>query len=51
MEIKRIDYDFSVCKVADYAYANLNTEYSFVGKTDKEKALGVLKDAGYEIIE
>lgn len=23
MEIKRIDYDFSVCKVADYSFENL----------------------------
>lgn len=39
MEIKRIDYDFSVCKVADYSCVNLDTDYCFVGKTDEEKSL------------
>ena len=39
MEIKKIDYDFSVCKVADYSMVNLNAEYSFIGKTDEEKSL------------
>ena len=52
MEIKKIDYDFSVCKVADYAYANLNTEYSFVGKTDEEKSLVcITKDVPPNVIE
>lgn len=39
MEIKRIDYDFSVCKVADYSMVQLDSEYSFIGKTDEEKSL------------
>lgn len=39
MEIKKIDYDFSVCKVEDYSLLNLDSEYSFVGKTDEEKSL------------
>ena len=39
MEIKRIDVDFSVCKVADYTGVNLNDEYCFIGKTDEEKSL------------
>lgn len=39
MEIKKIDYDFSVCKVADYSLVNLDSEYSFIGKTDEEKSL------------
>ena len=42
MKIKKITYDFSVCKVADYSLVNLNAEYCFTGKTDEE-------DAGYEI--
>ena len=37
MEIKRIDYDFSVCKVEDYSLAKLDSEYCFIGKTDEEK--------------
>ena len=52
MEIKRIDYDFSVCKVADYSYANLDAEYSFVGKTDEEKSLVcITKDVPLNVIE
>lgn len=39
MEIKKINRDFSVCKVRDYSLVNLNAEYSFIGKTDEEKSL------------
>lgn len=39
MEIKTIDYDFSICKVADYSSVNLDSEYCFIGKTDEEKSL------------
>lgn len=39
MEIKKIDHDFSVCKVEDYSFVDLDTEYSFIGKTDEEKSL------------
>lgn len=39
MEIKKIAYDFSVCKVEDYSLVNLDAEYCFVGKTDEEKSL------------
>lgn len=52
MEIKRIDYDFSVCKVEDYSYVNLDAEYSFVGKTDEEKSLVcITKDVPSNVIE
>lgn len=52
MEIKRIEYDFSVCKVADYSYVNLDAEYSFVGKTDEEKSLVcITKDVPPNVIE
>lgn len=44
MEIKKIDYDFSVCKVEDYSLVDLNAEYSFIGKTDEEKSLVCLTD-------
>ena len=36
IEIKRIDYDFTVCKVTDYSLVNWNTEYCFIGKTEDE---------------
>ena len=39
MEIKKIDEEFSVCQVEDYKYANLDSEYYFIGKTDEEKSL------------
>ncbi len=39
MEIKRIEYEFSVCKVIDYSLVDLNAEYIFIGKTDKENSL------------
>ncbi|WP_373266059.1 ACT domain-containing protein [Hungatella hathewayi] len=39
MEIKRIEYNFSVCKVADYSLVELDSEYSFIGKTDEERSL------------
>ena len=36
MKIKKIEYDFSVCKVADYSEVNAEAEYCFTGKTDEE---------------
>lgn len=39
MEIKKIDYDFSVCKVKDFSKVNLDNEYCFIGKTDEENSL------------
>ena len=39
MEIKKIPYDFSVCKVRDYTHARLDAEYCFIGKTDEENSL------------
>ncbi len=39
MELKKIEYDFSVCKVGDIAGINFESEYCFVGKTDEELSL------------
>lgn len=39
MEIKRIEHEFSVCKVIDYSLLDLNAEYIFIGKTDEENSL------------
>lgn len=39
MEIQKLDYDFSVCKVADYSLVNPKAEFSFTGKTDEENSL------------
>ncbi len=39
VEIKMIDYDFSVCKVTNYSFVNFESQYSFIGKTDEENSL------------
>ena len=39
MEIKKIEHDFSVCKVKDYSLVDLSKEFVFVGKTDEENSL------------
>ena len=39
MEIKKIGYDFSVCKVEDYSLVDFNKEFMFAGKTDEEVSL------------
>ena len=39
MEIKRIHQEFSVCQVENYSFVNLDSEYSFIGKTDEERSL------------
>ena len=44
MEIKKIDHNFSVCQVEDYSLVNLNSQYSFIGKTDEEKSLVCITD-------
>ena len=44
MEIKKIDHNFQVCQVEDYSLVNLNSEYSFIGKTDVEKSLVCITD-------
>lgn len=44
MEIKKIDHNFSVSQVEDYSLVNLNSEYSFIGKTDEEKSLVCITD-------
>lgn len=39
MRIKKIPYDFSVCKVADYSLVDLAAEYCFTGRTKEENSL------------
>lgn len=39
MELKKIKYNFSVCKVEDLSAVDLNSEFCFVGKTDEENSL------------
>ena len=44
MRIKKIDYDFSVCKVADYSLVDLTADYCFVSKTEEENSLVCITD-------
>lgn len=44
MQIRKIAYDFSVCKVADYSLVDWNAEYCFTGKTKEENSLVCLTD-------
>lgn len=44
MEIKKIGYEFSVCKVEDFSQVDLDAEFSFVGKTDEERSLVCITD-------
>ena len=39
MLIKTIEYDFSVCKVADYSQTDIESEFCFIGRTDEEKSI------------
>lgn len=39
IEIKKIDRDFSICKVTEIPEKMLTEEYCFVGKTDEELSL------------
>lgn len=39
MKIKKLEYDFSVCKVKDYSLVDFNKEFTFIGKTDEESSL------------
>lgn len=52
MEIKKIAYDFSVCKVENYSQVNFDSEYCFTGKTDEEKSLVcITEDVPANVIE
>lgn len=39
MTIKKIEGDFTICKVADLSGVNFESEYCFWGKTDEENSL------------
>ena len=45
MELKKIPYDLTVCKVADTAAIDLSGEFYFIGKTDEEISLVIPTDA------
>lgn len=39
MELKRIPYRLTVCKVADTSAVDINADFYFIGKTDEEVSL------------
>lgn len=44
MELKILDYDFSICKMADATLVKFDSEYCFWGRTDEEKSLVCLTE-------
>jgi hypothetical protein len=39
MELRRIPYRLTVCKVTDISAIDMNTDFYFIGKTDEEVSL------------
>ena len=39
MQIKKIEGDFTVCKVVDFSNVNFEAEYCFTAKTDEENSV------------
>ena len=39
MRLKRLDFDFSVCKIPDVSGVDFSREFCFLGKTDAELSL------------
>ena len=44
MELKKFNYNFSVCKVQDFSEVDLTQEFCFIGKTDEELSLVCLTE-------
>lgn len=44
MELQKILFEFSVCKVTDYTQVDFNETYCFIGKTDTENSLVCLSN-------
>ncbi len=36
MELKKLEYDLTVCKLSDIKYIDLSREFYFIGRTDEE---------------
>lgn len=39
VEIKRLEYDFSICKVTDFTQVDWGSAYCFAGRSDEECSL------------
>lgn len=48
MELKKIEYDFSVCKVDSLEEIDMSQEFCFVGKTDEEISVVCMTEAAPE---
>lgn len=44
MKIKKLEHNFSICKVEDFSMVDLEDDYCFIGKTDEEKSLVCLTE-------
>lgn len=44
MTIEKLEYNFSVCKVADFSMVDMESEYCFIGKTDEERSVVCLTE-------
>ncbi len=51
MEIKKLNYNFSICKVENFSSVDLQSKYCFIGVTDEEKSLVCLtENVPYNVI-
>lgn len=44
MKIKKINGDFTICKVADFSEVNFKAQYCFTAKTDEENSVVCLTE-------
>lgn len=52
MELKKLDYDFTVCKVKSVNNLDLHKDFYFIGKTDEEISLVCnTKDTPADVIQ
>ena len=52
MELRKLDYALTVCKVASQCDIDLNKEFYFIGKTDEEYSLVcITKDTPVNTLE
>ncbi len=50
MELKKIPYDLSVCKVQNVADIDFDTDFYFVGRTDEEISLVCMTENNGDMI-
>ena len=50
VELKKIPYELTVCKVADISAVDINADYILVKEENFELALNVLEAEGYSVV-